>query len=394
MYNPLRADSDLPWPISVVPGGPISPLDHVGHLAELEQLMDAVGHGQVGALCIGDRRMGKTSLLHLAEKLLRDDDVRVISVQAQTTQPDVFAERFAHALNASTWLGRERERWALDIEVGYKGIRLSRTGGHSEQPDTDDVLTLVARKAAPRRVVVIIDELVDLLSAFAADDRTHAMEFLYSLRRPRQAYGIDNLAVVLAGSVGLHHVVPSRKAVNDLRPIDVGPLDGSDSRFLARCLLLGSGVKSRRVGAIATAIAEASDGVPFYIHHIVDRLTHLDRQVNPDDIERIVDDLLTSATDPLDLRHYRDRLPDYYGDRALLAGHVLDTVALSNGPATVDDVLAGLARVQISPRPTLDDIAPVLEKLELDHYLTRNSSGNQFASDILRRAWLNMRRLQ
>ncbi len=394
MYNPLRADSADPWPIAIVPGGPIHPRDHVGHVAEFAQLMGAIDHGQVGALCTGDRRMGKTSLLGLTSAILdNDNDTRVISVSAQTTNPAVFAERFSEALRASTWLGRERRRWALGIDVGYKGIRLRREGGYRAKAETDDLLTLVAQKAAPRRVVVIIDELVDLLSAFAADDAAHALEFLNSLQRPRQEHAVANLAVVLAGSIGLHHVVPSRKAVNDLYQIAVGPLTDDEARFLARCLFLGSGTQEKRQNGTISAVAEASGGVPFYIHHIVDRLSRLGRPVDHSDVDAVVELLLTDPLDPLHLRHYRDRLADYYGAESSLAGHILDIAALAARPVTVDDIEASLARVDVEPRPARDDLVLVIEKLELDHYLVTDKSRSRFASELLRRAWATMRKL-
>ena len=394
MYNPLRADSDEPWPIALAPGGPIHPTNHVGHLYEFDQLLASVGPGQVGALCTGDRRMGKTSLLHLmTEALARDDGIRLIHVSAQTATPSVFAERFAEALRASTWLGRERKRWALDIDVGYKGIRLRRDGGHRAQAETDDLLALVARKAAPRRVIVVIDELVDLLSAFARDDVAHAIEFLNSLRRPRQEHSVDNLAVVLAGSIGLHHVVPSRTAVNDLYPIAVGPLTAAEAEFLTRCLFLGSGVRERDENESIIAVVEASGGVPFYVHHITDRLSRLGRPVDRSDVEGIVESLLTDPLDPLHLRHYRDRLTDYYGTDAGLAGSILDTVARALPPPTIDEIEASLARLDLVQRPSRDDVVLVLEKLELDHYLVRDGSRSAFASELLRRSWVALRRL-
>ncbi len=396
MYNPLRFPDDIePWPIPVTPGGPIGPRDHVGHVEEYARVLDAVGVGQVGVSVTGDRRQGKTSLLHLLGAVLdARDDSRVLRISAETTDAGVFSSRLRERIRAATWLGREAERWALDLDVSVKGIHVRRQGGRREAPraDADDLLVLAARKVAPRRLIVVIDEVSVFLQALAADAPDGGMEFLHSLRRARQE-GADNLAIVLSGSMGLHHVVPSMQVVNDLVPIRVGRLAPAEATFLARCLLLGAGIEGDDSIRIAAAMAAAADGGAFYLHHIADQLSRLGRPVTLADPGCAMDRLLDDPDDPLDFRHYRDRLGRYYSDDAGLAGELLDVIATSSTLSPSTDEIVAAAAAATGRRPDRERVVSVLERLEQDHYLDPGATGTGFSSSLLRRAWIVVRRL-
>ncbi|MGI8686787.1 MAG: ATP-binding protein [Acidimicrobiales bacterium] len=394
MYNPLRYPDDAePWPIPTTQGGPIGPRDHVGHIDEFEAVMAAVGPGQVGALCMGDRRMGKTSLIRLVEEVLRRDGAAlVLSVSAETSHPAVFATRLREAVLGTGWLGSEVRKWEVDVDVTYKGIRLRRSRGGKAPDGDDDLLVFAAAKARPHRLVVMIDEIAVLAAALAKGDPDNALEFLRSLRRARQE--ADNLAVVLSGSIGLHHVVSSMQGVNDLARVRVDALRADEAAFLARCLILGSPIETADDAALAAAMADACGGGAFALHHVAARLAARPGPVGPGGVEPIVAGLLADPDDPLDYRHYRDRLPDYYGPDAGLARAVLDQLALaSDRGLTVDEAAARLAATEIEPRPGRERLVHVIERLERDNSLVRDGTRSRFASPLLRRAWIAIQRL-
>lgn len=83
----------------------------------------------------------------------------------------------------------------------------------------------------------MIDEIAVLARAIELGRAGGAVEFLRSLRRPRQE--LDNVTVVLSGSVGLHHAVRDNAPINDLVKVRIGPLEPEDATFLARCLIRG-----------------------------------------------------------------------------------------------------------------------------------------------------------
>jgi hypothetical protein len=395
VYNPLRHPDDAePWPIATTLGGPIRPFDHVGHVAEYLDVLAAIGPNQVGAYLPGDRRQGKTSLLSLLEAVLgADDDVRVLRVSAETKSSEVLTGRLRETVRSKSWLGREAERWALDLDVSYKGIRLRRQGGKRAEHDDggDDLLVLAARRAAPRRLVVIIDEISIFVQALASEAPAHADEFLHTLRRARQES--DNLSVILSGSLGLHHVLPTMQPVNDLRPVRIGRLTDDEAVFLARCLLLGAGVHSADPIELAAALAATADGGAFYLHHLIAALEKLRRPATPDDVGDALEQLLRDPDDPLDFKHYLTRLKPYYGPDASLAERLLDEFALSTATELSIDDVGDAVSASTGERPDRDHLVDLVSRLEQDHYLEPTSGGSTYSSSLLRRAWIAVRRL-
>src|ERR1700712_1480723 len=95
-------------PMTTNPGGVVDPDDLVGRGDELEQLRQSVLTG--GAKLLGDRRLGKTSLLRLLELDLQAAGHTVIRVSAETDDPEVFSRNLIEAMRANHLLGREWSR--------------------------------------------------------------------------------------------------------------------------------------------------------------------------------------------------------------------------------------------------------------------------------------------
>ncbi len=374
-------------PFDLVVGGIVEPGDLVGRERELVLVQQGVTTA-FGVVLVGDRRMGKTSLLRALEQQWQQAGHTVVFVSAQTRDPQVLGDRLRERLAPTTWFTRERKRWSLNVRVGAKGITLERRGGAGEQPDDVDLLAWAAEQSAPNRLIVMIDELTILLKSMCANP-DDAGEFLHHLRRARQEH--SNLTIVLAGSIGLHHVIPPGSgAVNDLQRVMVGAVSPCAALELAVGLLAGVGIDSADRGA-AEHIARAAAGIPFYIHWLVQQVS-LDHDVRRPPLDRLRA-AAADPLDPLDFRHYRDRLPEYYGAEAPLAERMLDHVAME-GIVGVDSLLHLLAADSFTRRPTRGEVILLLEGLERDNYLLRTDEGeNRFASDVLALAWRTIQRL-
>lgn len=395
VHNRLRhPDDQEPWPIGANTGGPVDPHDHIGHNAQLEEVFEATTErDRVGALVTGDRRMGKTSLTRITQRLLEREGFEVVQVSAETSDPALFGRRLAEALKKKSFMRDEFERWSLEVDVSYKGIGLTRqsdTDG-AAQETSDDLFAYAARKS-PARLIFIIDEITVLLQAFAGQSPDAALEFLRSLRRVRQNEQLD-VAMILSGSVGLHHVVPDLEGVNDLAKVRVDRLEPEDARFLAACLMLGEGVEAVDHIAVAAASAQASGGVAYYLHHIVNALGRQTAPATPQAVRQIVTDLIEDPDDPADFRHYRQRLPTYYGDDAELAGLLLDGYSSTSEGLTVDDAMRIVSAQSHSALPSRNDFVLLIEKLAHDSYLRRDGDVDRFSTSILAAAWASMRRL-
>lgn len=200
--------------------------------------------------------------------------------------------------------------------------------------------------------------------------------------------------MVLAGSIGLHHVVADVSVVNDLSNVSVGQLSVEDADYLAACLLLGERIPVRDLPVVARRLASAASYVPFYIQKLVVALTTRIRSVSADDLD--LDELVAEAlrADTWQTSHYLTRLPDVFRDprAAEVAALLLDEIALSDRRSTVDMLAAGLAG-RVRPTPTPDLLSTLLLLLQKDHYLRPAGPAWQFATELLRCAWIQHRGL-
>jgi hypothetical protein len=372
-------------PLTPNPGGTIDPDDLVGRVAESQRLREAVS--MAGAHVTGERRMGKTSLLAKLEAELEAAGLTVLRISAETSSLDVFSKRLLGALCEQHLLRQRLAAWekqidgSVEVKVGQTGIKLAGTA--KRHPDTAvelDLLDLLAPVHGRPGTVLIIDEITVLCRALGPDA---AVEFLRALRVERQ--GRRPIALVLSGSIGLHHALPDTESINDLWPVVVGPLTEAEARELIERLLLGVGIDGDP--ALVEEIAAATSGIPFYIQAVVDRLRHRP-EIHVDDIvERCI------VENDWHTEHYVTRIVEYYGaERAAVVRAMLDEFAVAHpDPLGVDDLTTRLSALE--PAPTRDELLELLTKLERDHYLDRTAQQDRMSSALLARIWRLHRRL-
>jgi hypothetical protein len=261
-------------------------------------------------------------------------------------------------------------------------------------PAIDELVRLALGSDDQPPLTLIIDEVPVLARAMEDRQPGSGSDLLIMLRRVRQESG-QRLAMLLMGSMGFHHVAADAPgAVNDVTKEEVGPISTEDAAYLARCLMLGAGVEPSDDQLVAEAIAGGVDCVPYYVQHVVkdchDR--RHGRIITPAMIEELIEAALTEGDDRWNLRHYRDRIPHYYGpDQTELVGSILDTYAAATGPLDIDSCLHQLIRA-VTPMPSRSVLVDLVEKLEQDHYLIPRGRLSEFRSGLLRRAWQEMRR--
>jgi hypothetical protein len=379
-------------PMRVVLGG-IPPLeDIVGRESETAAVLDSLrGHG---ALLTGDRRHGKTCLTRLVEVASVKAGQHVVRVSAERRSFGEFVEALADALSfGGSALRNEVDRWRVSLKAGPLSAERAQASARS----LDTLVETVLAARPDRLLVLCFDEIPVLAKAMEEQELGSGADLLHLLRRLRQEHS-GRLAMVLSGSIGFHHITADALgATNDVEKLAVGPLGPVDAVYLARCLLQGEGVSVSDEAEVARAIADAAECVPYYVHQLVrssrNRTTGRDGTVNPDDIPRLVDAALTDPDDPWDLRHYRDRVPNYYGtEQESTVSAILDVYADVAGVVEIDEVRRRLESAELDSRPGRPALVRLVERLEADHYLLRIGAGSRFASDLVRRAWLAHRR--
>ena len=250
-------------PLTPNPGGPGDAAELVGRHRELDSLMQAVSIGY-GAHVTGERRMGKTWLI---KKLQSDltDTITAIYISAETASLDIFEKRLLDALRAHRLIGRQIGNWEATVggkaklALGPFGLKLtaSLTKPATPTPEPLDVLALLGQ----HHVVLIIDEITQLCANLGPKG---AAEFLHSLRAQRQSGGP---ALVISGSIGLHHALRDLTPINDLSPVEVGPLTTEYAVELAARLLMGIGADP--VPQLVAGIVRQTGCIPFYIHSVI-----------------------------------------------------------------------------------------------------------------------------
>jgi hypothetical protein len=376
--------------MSLVVGGIVRPENVVGRVRDVAEVMASLSGS--GAVLVGDRRHGKSSLARVVQQ---DAAMAGAIVVAASAERETYGE-FVAAL--ATELGRLEPLWAQEMAK----LRISLTAGPFKverdgraAAALDELLDRVVARANGRQVVLFVDEVTILARNLERHERGAGDNFLHVLRRFRQKHGTA-VATVLSGSIGFHHVSPDAPStVNDIRKITVAPIRSDHAAYLAECLLLGDGVPANGRTALAEAIATGAENVPYYIQHLVAAALRIRRAGRPlpqhADIQQLVDDAIKDPSDPWDLKHYRNRLGDYYGADSKTIGKLLDIYAHANTALSIDDTWMRL-RSEGSPITDRDQLVVFVERLELDHYLVRTGDVDKFASPLVQQAWHTMRR--
>jgi hypothetical protein len=264
-------------------------------------------------------------------------------------------------------------------------------------------------KNRPNRIVLLLfDELPYMLQKIdhVSQSKSHpqqALTLLDTLRALRQR--CTNLRMIFAGSVGLHHVLRdlrkttlASEPVNDMPYVEIGPLKKHDAIQLALQLIATEQIScADDPEPIAQRIAFLSDCIPFYMERIVSTLALLQYPIQLPDIDRVFLEHLTDDNSPLEMEHFRERLPIYYRHPIpdasgkpipshLIARAILDFLALNDTPQTVEQVHCFLA----SQFPLADRSAAVdlLQLLARDHYLTADLQKRYtFRFSLVKRWW-------
>lgn len=385
-------------------GGVLAPEDLIGREIELEQLLRAVTAS--GARLLGDRRIGKTSLLGKLELILREAGHTVVRVSAETPDPQVFLRQLAESMRsnravASRWSSWEKQFGGeLRLTIGSAGVVVSGSAKKSPAAELEaDVMDLLVEATGDRGqylTVVIVDEITVLTGVLNNKREGAGEDFLRTLRAPRQR--LQTLSMVFAGSVGLHHVIRNFGVVSDLEVVELGSLRGDEAALLARRLLRGTGLSADMTldqeTKVTLAIVEETNGLPYYIQALVNDLSKRNRalQLTPTAVAAEVDDALLN--DRWQHSQFDTRLDQYYEPPvAALARRMLDEYAVSDQPLSIDELARRLSLVDLDTRPKRDELLDLVRKLEADHYLVRSGNDDQFANDLLRRAWRYRRRL-
>lgn len=389
------------------PGGEIAPEDVVGRDGLIETIWRALSRQSL--VLVAERRIGKSCVV---KKMVAEEPGDVIAIYRDVeglSSPLEFTERLHQDILAHLTPLRKLSSRAAALLARLRGIEVggmiklpegaaSRWKAHLEKALAD------LSQSQECDVILFWDEFPLMLQKIAAKcGENDAMELLDSLRGARQTRG--NIRMVFTGSIGLHHVESRLRdaghmndATNDMRTLPIPPLSEADAQRLARMLIEGEGLECPDPERAARSMAASVDCIPYYIHYVAAAMRDRGEPVTAALAEALVAEARVDPQDPWHLRHYRDRLSEYYGKHRLpVVLAILDEVSVSGAPLPLADLMARLKgsahlgegetarRIQDGE---LDELRELLRLLEGDHYLKRNEKGRYvFQFPLIRRWW-------
>jgi hypothetical protein len=198
------------------------------------------------------RRVGKTSVMKDLVAIPGSGFLCIYENVESDNTPEQFYKRLYHLIiDRIGKVQKSRklfEKWIKTI--GIEEISAEGTIKFKEKTIShkDELLLLISKlPQMNQRVVLFLDEFPEVISAIRKKDGDDAaIEVLHTIREIRHNKAFDHIIFVLAGSIGLEHVVESLdrpKLINDLHPVKIEPLTKSEARQLIAQLIHGASMK-------------------------------------------------------------------------------------------------------------------------------------------------------
>ena len=382
------------------PGGQLPVSEIIGRDDFVRRLWEIIARQSL--VLTAERRMGKT---HIVKKMMSNVPGGILAIPGNSTPRDLekvhTSIEFVESVffDVDEYLSRQKRtavkarRLLAQISgAEFKGFKFPNvTALHWKTLLTETIGDLMAQQ--DRLVLFFWDEMpLMLFNIKERDGEQTAMEVLDTLRSLRQMH--PKIRMVFTGSIGLHLLISSLKRsgyandpTNDMYLVDVEPLEFPDDVNLALLLLKGENITGDDLDKTAKEIAAAVDGIPHYIHHVVDQIKNLGGKISPDIVERVVSTCLTESNDRWHMSYYRDRLDTYYEvEEKRFALQILDALCVSKEAISFSD-LFNLVKSQIVTEDS-EAVRNVLTKLRRDHYVVQDENGTFcFRFPLIQRSW-------
>jgi hypothetical protein len=377
------------------PGGQIPSSEVIGRDALIQRLWRILERQSL--ILAAERRMGKTCVIKKMVEQASQEKLPIYRDLEGLRTPLEFVEMvFFDVEGYLSGLKRtaERARRLLMQLSGaeFKGFKLPDVAAlHWKTLLTSTIEDFVEHQ--DRTVILFWDEVpLMLYNIKQRGGEEAAMEVLDTLRSLRQMH--SKLRMVFTGSIGLHQVITSLKRsgyandpTNDMFTEEVPPLSSADAQELTSRLLEGESIPTDDLQAIAQAIATAVDGIPHYIHHVVDQMKYRESVADEAAVGKVVDVCLTDSLDRWHMRHYHERIGTYYTpEEQPFALGLLDALSVADKPLRFDDLFDRLKSRLVTGDSEMARY--VLTLLQRDHYVAQQTDGTFcFRFPLIQRSW-------
>lgn len=386
------------------PGGMLDPREIVGRDREIARYWSVLE--RQGLLLGGERRIGKT---HILRKMHEEGHPGFVTVFQELEGIESLSELVRELYHAmSTLLRRGKlkaaalDLWESLVPQQIKSFDLPHVKDNWKALLKQAITDALEVVPPEDKLVLIWDEFP--LMAHNIKEREGAqstIQLLDVLRHIRQTQpGASRLRFLMTGSIGLHHVLKSLHAhgnanapVNDMQSETVPPMSAEDA-FLLSTRLLGEidpeATRAARFVPLAQEMFRVVEGFPFYLQHVADRLSQLERPPVVNDVDEAVETLVLAPEDPGNFNYNVERIKTYYDERdAEIALAVLGAIAAKDramGLASLHKIVS----VEVEG-VTTEQIRAVCALLVQDHCLQRvpgkKGATYDFRWSLVKRWW-------
>lgn len=347
-------------------------------------------------LLAAPRRVGKTSvMLDMMDN--PPDQTRCIfqNIQGIKSEAEYHQRFYELLLQCLSRFGKSKE-WLHNLAKGIKieeitleGVKFGDKKGFDFEEGIKNLLSEIAQNKM--RVVLLLDELPEVLNNLHKRGRgEEASNILNHLRELRQNPTLrEHLSLVLAGSVGIQHVVKNIEGrINDLNDFDKVPFEALD-RETARDYIAWAtkgATLQYDTGLTAQLLDQVGHYIPYFMNLMLDEVNKAARKRNSASITKADIDaafvLIVKNSDHF--KEWKNRLSDYFNPTEQAYLHEVLVCVAHEGKVSQRRLYDFAVKHQLQ-----QSYMELVRGLEHDGYLIENTGNFTFISPILRAYWKN-----
>ncbi len=388
-------------------GPPVRGEDFYGREAFVELVSEKLKVGHV--LLAAPRRFGKTSVMYRLIDAPRWN-YRVVHADLQyLSEPAELITHLIEKLAADDRLSKivkglsyvPKKLWSFfkgnfeELELLQIRLKLRDRIRPQWQQSGEELFKRVA--AAEETIIFFLDEFPMMIDAMAGEEasRKEAKTLLRWLRALRVSPEIKNVRFLIAGSIGIGHVLTElgeSSSINDFEQLRLDPFPPKIAAGLidllaeAKNLSLSKPTRKRMLNLIGTP-------VPYFIQIIFSEVAKAyardGEQVTPKKVDRIYRDHVLGVDCKTYFDHYYGRLRDYYRPHEEKAAKRMLREFAVSGSLRRDACFQFYKEIVGSAADT-DEFVRLMTDLENDFYIRfdHDARSYEFSCKLLRDWWL------
>ena len=362
-------------------------------------------------LLAAPRRFGKTSVMYSLIDEPRDN-YKIVRVDLEhLIEPaDLIAElifglakdkdnRFSKVINGLSYF--PKSLWSFfksnfeEVEFLKIKIKLRDQLRSNWQEKGEELFKRIAEM--DEMVIFILDEFPMMIDRMAKSQnhREEAKTLLRWLRRLRQMPETQNVRFLIAGSIGIGHVLNELgeiATINDFEQLRLEPFTPKVAKGLLEELAKSYGLELS-VPVKNKMLKVIGEPIPYFIQVIFSEVAKAksqnDEKITPNQVEKIYRDKVLGVDCKTYFDHYYGRLHAYYDPaEEKAAKRILRELALSE--KLTRDICYQLYKKEIGNDTDVDKFNRMMTNLENDFYVQFDAEKRVFcfASKLLRDWWL------